>query len=419
MPSARKPNPKSQLEISTNQVEPYVFPDTGESYGNPNIPSNFNQFTANNQSGIPFNRSEQMSVKEDTYKQFVVGLQDIDEAIMYYFQNVIRPSVYQNGVRIEVPVIYGSPEKWKSVQKDGYYKDKNGAIMAPLIMFKRDTMEKNRSLTNKLDANHPNLYTAWAKTYNPKNDYSNFNVLTNRVPVKQFVVNVVPDYVNLTYTCAIQTYYVEQMNKIIEAINYASDSYWGDPERFKFKASIDSYSTAIEVSDNSNRIIKGTFTIKLFGYIVPDTIQKDVTAVKKYNSKAQVIIGLETVNNIAEVKPPIKKVSPIFIDDQQLVVNYIDPAVLQYLNTNIQKLGTIVNTTTVTFASGWLTAPTGLPATSLNNFSIFCNGTLIENTAIVSFTESGGTTTLVIDPSALGYGFSAGDEVVAIGKFSN
>jgi hypothetical protein len=419
MPSARKPNPKSQLEISTNQVEPYVFPDTGESYGNPNIPSNFNQFTANNQSGIPFNRSEQMSVKDDTYKQFVVGLQDIDEAIMYYFQNVIRPSVYQNGVRIEVPVIYGSPEKWKSVQKDGYYKDKSGAIMAPLIMFKRDTMEKNRSLTNKLDANHPNLYTAWAKTYNPKNDYSNFNVLTNRVPVKQFVVNVVPDYVNLTYTCAIQTYYVEQMNKIIEAINYASDSYWGDPERFKFKASIDSYSTAIEVSDNSNRIIKGTFTIKLFGYIVPDTIQKDVTAVKKYNSKAQVIIGLETVNNIAEVKPPIKKVSPIFIDDQQLVVNYIDPAVLQYLNTNIQKLGTIVNTTTVTFASGWLTAPTGLPATSLNNFSIFCNGTLIENAAIVSFTESGGTTTFVIDPSALGYGFSAGDEVVAIGKFSN
>jgi len=419
MPSARKPNPKSQLEISTNQAEPYVFPDTGESYGNPNIPSNFNQFTANNQSGIPFNRSEKMSVKDDTYKQFVVGLQDIDEAIMYYFQNVIRPFVYQNGVRIEVPVIYGSPEKWKSVQKDGYYKDRNGAIMAPLIMFKRDTMEKNRSLTNKLDANHPNLYTAWAKTYNPKNDYSNFNVLTNRVPVKQFVVNVVPDYVNLTYTCAIQTYYVEQMNKIIEAINYASDSYWGDPERFKFKASIDSYSTAIEMSDNSNRIIKGTFTIKLFGYIVPDTIQKDVTAVKKYNSKAQVIIGLETVNNIAEVKPPIKKVSPIFIDDQQLVVNYIDPAVLQYLNTNIQKLGTIVNSTTVTFASGWLTAPTGLPATSLNNFSIFCNGTLIEITSIVSFTESGGVTTLVIDPSALGYSFGAGDEVVAIGKFSN
>ena len=298
MPSARKPNPKSQLQISNDQVDPYVFPETDESYGNPSIPSEFNQVTPTNQSGVDFNRSEQMSFKGDATKPFTVGLQDIDESIMFYFQNVIRPFVYQNGVRIEVPVIYGSPEKWKSVQKDGYYKDKSGAVMAPLIMFKRDTIDKNRSLTNKLDANNPHLYTSWVKTYNPKNSYSNFSVLTNRKPVEQFVVNVVPDYVNLTYTCAIQTYYVEQMNKIIEAINYASDSYWGDPERFKFKASIDSFSTAIEISDTTNRIIKGTFTLKMFGYIVPDTVQKEVTAIKKYNSKAQVIITTETVNNL-------------------------------------------------------------------------------------------------------------------------
>jgi len=298
MPSARKPNPKSQLQISNDQVDPYVFPETDQSLGNPNIPSEFNQFTPTKQSGVDFNRSEQMSFKGDTVKPFTVGLQDIDESIMFYFQNVIRPFVYQNGVRIEVPVIYGSPEKWKSVSKDGYYKDKKGAIMAPIIMFKRDTIDKNRSLTNKLDANNPHLYTSWAKGYNAKNGYSNFDVLTNRKPVEQFVVNVVPDYVNLTYTCAIQTYYVEQMNKVIEAINYASDSYWGDPERFKFKASIDSFSTAIEISDSTNRIIKGTFTLKMFGYIVPDTIQKEVTAIKKYNSKAQVIITTETVNNL-------------------------------------------------------------------------------------------------------------------------
>jgi hypothetical protein len=298
MPSVRKPNPKSQLEIQNDQIEPYIFPDTGESYGNPNIPTNFNQFTANDQSGIDFNRSEKMSFKDDPSLPFTVGLQDIDESIMYYFQNVIRPTVIQNGVRIPVPIIYGAPERWKSVSKDGYYKDKNGAIMSPLIMFKRDTMDKNRSLTNKLDANTPHLYTSWVRTYNPKNDYSNFNVLTNRKPVKQFVVNVVPDYVTLTYSCVIQTYYVEQLNKIIEAVNYASDSYWGDPERFKFKSTIDSYSTVVEIGDTTNRIVKGTFSIKLFGYIVPDTIQKEVTAIKKYNSKAQVIIGIETVNNL-------------------------------------------------------------------------------------------------------------------------
>jgi hypothetical protein len=90
---------------------------------------------------------------------------------MFYFQNVIKPTVIQNGVRLAVPVIYGAPERWKSVQKDGYYKDKNGAIMSPLIMFKRDTIDKNRSLTNKLDANMPHLYTSWVKPYNSKNAY--------------------------------------------------------------------------------------------------------------------------------------------------------------------------------------------------------------------------------------------------------
>lgn len=423
MPSVRKPNPKSQLELQNNQVEPYVFPETDESLGNPNIPSDFRQFTPTKQSGVDFNRSEQMSFKGDTVKPFVVGLQDIDEAIMFYFQNVIRPFVYQNGVRIEVPVIYGSPEKWKSVQKDGYYKDKNGAIMAPLIMFKRDTMDKNRSLTNKLDANNPHLYTSWAKAYNPKNSYSNFSVLTNRIPVEQFVVNVVPDYVNLTYSCAIQTYYVEQMNKIIEAINYASDSYWGDPERFKFKASIDSYSTAIEISDTTNRIIKGTFTIKLFGYIVPDTVQKDVTAIKKYNSKAQVIIGLETVNGVSEFITSTKKKTPSLVSATTISGGggggSLSQATIVYLNTNIQKTGTYINSTTMTFASGWIGAPPGLPETSVANFTIFCNGNLIEGTAITSFTTAGGVTTLVINPSALGYSFDSTDEVIAIGKFSS
>jgi hypothetical protein len=424
MPAARKPIPKSQKQISNDQVEPYVFPETGESLGNPNIPSNFNQFTPTNQSGIDFNRSLQMSFKGDSVKPFTIGLQDIDESIMFYFQNVIRPFVYQNGVRIEVPVIYGSPEKWKSVQKDGYYKDKNGAIMSPLIMFKRDTMDKNRSLTNKIDANTPHLYTSWKKTYNPKNAYSNFSVLTNRIPVEQFVVNVVPDYVNLTYSCVIQTYYVEQLNKIIEAVNYASDSYWGDPERFKFKASIDSYSTVVEMSDNSNRIVKGTFTIKLFGYMIPDTVQKEVTALKKFNSKAQVVIGLETVNGIAEfVSSGKKKTSPVIIpsggDGGGGGGGTITLATIAYLNTNVQQLGTFVNTTTITFASGWLAAPTGLPATSIDNFSIFVNGQLIEKAAIVSFTESGNVTTLVINENALGFGFDSNDEVIAIGKFSS
>ncbi len=62
MPRTRKPNPKSQKQISNDLINPYVNPDNGDSYGNPNIPSNFEQFTANEQNGVGFNRSNQLSL---------------------------------------------------------------------------------------------------------------------------------------------------------------------------------------------------------------------------------------------------------------------------------------------------------------------------------------------------------------------
>ena len=419
MPNHRKPVPKSQKEIMNDQINPYVNPETGETRGNPNEPQDFRQFTPDTQRGVDFNRSEELSSKNDTYKQFSVNIQDVDEAILYYFENVIKPTVIQNGERIAVPLVYGSPERFKTIQKDGFYRDKKGKVMSPIIMFKRDSMDKNRSIANKLDANNPHLYTAWQKAYNPKNFYSNFDILNNRVPTKQFIANVVPDYVTLTYSFIVQTYYIEQLNKIIEAINYASDSYWGNPERFQFKAMIDSFNTITELNQGQNRVVRSNFNLKVHGYIVPDIIQKDLKSIKKYNSKSKVTFGIETTSGLEYVSSSKPKSVTQFATTSTSGGNGINTNVIIYLNTNIQKEGTYVNSTTVTFPSGWLIAPNGLPSTSVNNFSIFVNGALIEGAAIVSFTESGGVTTLVIDPVELGYSFSPTDEVIAIGKFNS
>ena len=290
----RKPIPKTQQEISKDLQVPY-----SSEYGNPNDALDQGQFSPNNQADLPFNRSTKMSFKGDDTKLLSIGIKDLDEAVMYYFNEVIKPAVHQNGERIPVPIIYGSPERWKSIQKDAYYRDKKGAIMMPIIMFKRDSIEKNRSLGRKLDSNHPNLYIHQQKQFNDKNFYSNFNLLNNRIPTKQYIVTVIPEWVNLTYTCIAQTYYVEQLNKIIEAINYASDSYWGDPARFKFRARIDSFQTVTELQQSQERLVRGTFQIKLYGYTVPDTVQKDLTAIKKANSKSKIIFNLE-VNDVPE-----------------------------------------------------------------------------------------------------------------------
>jgi hypothetical protein len=207
----------------------------------------------------------------------------------------------------------------------------------------------------------------------------------------------------------------------VEAINYASDSYWGDPERFKFKARIDSFATTTEMNQGENRVVRSTFTLKVHGYIVPDVLQKDIKAIKKYNSKSKVTFGLETIDNPQEFfTPSLKTTTPITPQyPSGGGTPSITPLILIYLNTNIQKLGDYVNPTTVTFDSGWLAAPSGLPPTSLNNFSIFINGQLVEEAAIVSFVESGDTTTLVIDEVELGFNLDPQDEIIAIGKFSN
>ena len=296
----RKPIPKTQKELSIDQQSP-----SSTRYGNPNIPIGSNE----SQTGIDFNRSEKLSWTGDTTKPFSIGLKDLDEAVFYYFENVIKPFVYQNGERREVPIIYGSPERWKSFQKDNYYRDKNGAIMLPIIVLNRNSISKDRTVYNKLDANSPNLYGTFQRSYNPKNFYSNFSAINNAIPAQQFYAVAVPDFVNLEYSVTVQTYYMEQLNKIIEACEYASDAYWGNPERFKFRAFIDNFTTATELTTGKDRLVKGTFNIRLRGYIIPDTVQKDMHSISKYNTKSKFIISMETTSK-PEVFLPNVNITP-------------------------------------------------------------------------------------------------------------
>ena len=292
MAKGRKPIPKTQKEISESLQTPYEPP-----VGSPGFSP-----TGNPNDADKVNRGNQFSYKDDTVKPLSIGLEDLDWAIMYYFQNVIKPFVIQNGERIEVPVIYGSPEKWKSFQKDGFYRDLNGRIMAPLIAFKKNSIEKNRNLTNKLDANNPHNIAVTGQRYSKQNAYSKFNILNNIKPEETLYASVVPDYLTITYDCVIFTYYNDQLNKIIEAVQYASDAYWGDPERFKFRAHIDSFPITNELSDNGERSVRSAFTIKLFGYIVPDTLQKDTTFISKFSNRNKLVINSEVVTNINDLK---------------------------------------------------------------------------------------------------------------------
>lgn len=376
------------------------------------------------------NRAYEITVKGDSEKDFYIGIKDIDEAVMYYFNNVLKLSVVQNNARLNLPVIYGTPENWKSVQADGYYRDENGKLMAPLLMFKRTNITQNRDLGYKLDGNLVHNLQSFETGFNKRNFYSNFNILNSRVPEKKYVVSVTPDYVTVNYECILWTYFVEQMDKLIEAVNFASRSYWGDPNRFQFLSSIESFDDSITYNVGENRAVRTNFNLTINGYLIPDSINSKLAAKNRVYGVSKIIFNLETADSKESFNAAVKKpaarsgVKPVKLNDSVNNVNYvnnypeIDVVVFTYLNTNKSVTGTVVSSTTATFPSSWLAAPTGFPATSAANFSFFINGQYVETTSVVSFTQSGGLSTLVLNTALLGFGLEANDVVMAIGKFA-
>jgi hypothetical protein len=233
----------------------------------------------------------------------------------------------------------------------------------------------------------------------------------------------------------VMTYYTDQMNKIIEAINYASDSYWGDPNRFKFKASIDTFNSLTELSVDQDRIVRSTFNIKLNGYIIPDVVQKDVNALKKLPSISKVTFTLETDStsealSTSAKRNPMKSIPATFFDNVTVVNNIVGSGtsqdVLDYLALNKIKTANTSLTTnngiisTATFENATIAAAPGLlPPTTINNFSIYINGQYVESSAIISLVQVGLNVVLTTSNIELGFGLGSTFEIIASGKFSN
>jgi hypothetical protein len=419
MPRDLKPIPRNIVQVEQSQIEAYIT-----NVGKPS-----------SEEGTVFsrNRGTDVSRKNDKIKDISVGLLDIDEAIQYYFDNTIKPNVIQNGVRLAVPVIYGDAEKWKSVQSDGFYRDHNGKIMTPLIMYKRTNVEKNRTLGNKLDGNKTHLFNVFETRYNQKNFYNKFDILTNTVPPKQYYVSIVPDYVTVTYECILFTNFVEQNNKLIEAIEFASDSYWGDFKRWHFRTKIDTFAVTNIVEQDSDRVAKTSFTMTLNGYLIPDTVNKEIANADTFYSPSQVIFGVEVVGNANETFVASSQVAASqgggntsFVGGGTNVLNttvinnsYNASVDSEYLNTNITKIANTVTTNIATFNGTTIKQPVSgstLPPTSVSNFYFYINGQNIPS-SYVTLAEGGGDVTFTFNTTAIGYTLVSTDEVAAVGKF--
>jgi hypothetical protein len=413
----RKPIPKNQSEVTQAALNDAYLASQGRPVSD--------SVTQRHE-----NRALQTTRKTDKVKDISIGLEDIDYAIKYYFDTIIKPTVVQDGQRIDVPVRYASPERWKSVQQDGYYRDTNGKLVLPVIMYKRDGVEKNRKLGNKIDGNLASLFQVFETRYNQRNQYDKFSILNNRIPSKQYYVSVVPDYVTVTYSVSIFTNYVEQNNKIIEAIEFASDSYWGQENRWHFRTTLDSFSTTNIINSGEDKAAVTTVTLKVNGYLIADSVNKHLADTGIHYSPAQIVFGLETTPDINGVTPKTQipesnsARSTSFIGDgvsiRNTIVNGAALADLTYLNTNKALLATSITTPdTINIAGANILQPdasSSLPTTTINNFIIYANGVLIPSSLATLVPYSGGVS-IQINIAALGYPLQSNYQIIVIGKF--
>jgi hypothetical protein len=411
---AEKPTPKTQRDISSQFVIDRALP------GVQKPPSK------------EANRGSTRTRKEDRIGDIKIGLYDIDDTIKYYFDEVIRPRVTDFDENISVPVLYGSPERWVSAQRGQFYRDQKGKIMVPLIMYRRTSVGKDNTLNfSKIDANNPKLFYTFEKKYSPQNRYDNFSALQGVVPIRERFSVVVPDYVTIQYEGVIWTDYIEQMNDLIEAINYSQGSYWGDPERFKFRTSIAEFSDATEVPTDGDRIVKTTFNMELHGYVIPDSLNKEL-AMANPNTQVENTVGqilfdegddIDSSDVIQGTSTETAGSSFASSTPGATVEETLDMAlVFQYLDKRFSKLASSgdMTTNTATFATSSLAiVPSGfeLNSTGTQDFLVFVNGAYVRP-GLYSVAEVSADVVFTFTTSSLGYNLESDDEVIAYGKFN-
>jgi hypothetical protein len=264
------------------------------------------------------NRIKQLRRDTDSIKNIKIDLEDIDRAIFYHIKNVIQPSFVENNIIKPVPVYYATPERWKSVQKDGWFRDpKSGQLIVPAIVFKSNGIKKNLSIpVDKLDGSlRKIIYKKWDKS----NRYDVFSAYNNIRPSTEYYSVIIPDYIIIDYEVSIWTSYITHMNKIINKFIYSEGSYWGNNNN-KFRVQYDDISNSIEMGDNENRSIRNVFNMSVFTYILPEEFNNEITTIKKL-SPSKITLNIET-------EVAVEKIGKRNSHDN-IRPNYIEPEILK------------------------------------------------------------------------------------------
>jgi len=234
-----------------------------------------------------FNRAKQIKSETGDVKQSIT-LFDIDYAMMSYLEDTVLPKLDNNGKSLKIPVIYGNSERWNGARRQGVFRDTKGKLQLPLMMIRRNTVSKDETMPHL----RRGVYYQTISKYSKDNRYDHFSILGSTVKPKKELYNILmPEFVEITYECMVWTAYTEQLNEVIEALNYTGQ-YWGDKEKFKFRTQVTDYNVVNEVGDGTERINRVEFNLVTKAYLLPEKFDGE-SPIKKSLSVKRVVVATE------------------------------------------------------------------------------------------------------------------------------
>lgn len=222
-------------------------------------------------------RDTQIRRDKDKTRNLGVTLYDIDFAVKTYIDQTIQLRIEDNGEIIQVPTIYANAEKWASIQRNGYLKDKKGKTLAPLITFRRSAVNVKSELKKNKVATTKQLAYVMKQKYNRLTPYDRFSSLYGVREPKEYFITPIPDYVDITYDFICWAEYQNQLNTLIENFVYFNGKAFGDKNLFKFATMIDGLTMEDTNVTGQDRLVRANFQMTVHGYLLPKDVAREST----------------------------------------------------------------------------------------------------------------------------------------------
>ncbi len=253
-------------------------------------------------------RHTQVRRDQDTVKTPSVSLYDIDFAIKSFIENVIKPKVIENDTIINVPILYMNSEKWSNIQKEGYIRDKKGKVMIPVIAFRRSSVSLDQQLKRNKVASVEDLYYLAESKYSKNFRYDQFYAQGRTSYPSEYYLMQPPDYVRVIYEFQFWCEYQSQLNDLIETMIFYEGQSFGDKNNYKFRSYANEYSIDNIPNINDDRLVRATFNVETYGYLVKNSVHGEVVSKRRLPIKA-ISFEEKTVSNINQINEERK--SPI------------------------------------------------------------------------------------------------------------